>query len=398
MAQRLTDKLVKDIPPPAKGNKLTFDSEVKGFAVRVTAAGARAFVLDYRIGAAQRRYTIGAFPDWGTTAARKMAAELKQRIDRGEDPMGARHEERAAPTVADLADEYLKEYAERFKRPASLKEDRDMLKIVLSRLGKLKVAALTLRDIEGLHRSMVETPVRANRVHALIRKMLSLAVKWGYRADNPAIGVERYHEEPRNRYLSADELARLSAVLINHPNRQSANAIRLLLLTGARRGEMLGATWDQFDLTAGIWTKPSAHTKQKKEHRVPLSAPAMQMLVEMQCEATTEFLFPGRDTPAAQASIKNFWASACREAGITGCRIHDLRHTYASILASAGLSLPIIGQLLGHTQATTTQRYAHLMDDPLRQATERVGAIVAAAGGNAKKSNVVTLRRTVNDE
>jgi len=391
--ERLTDALVRKALPPEKGYTLLWDSEVRGFAARITAGGARSFVVNFRsLDGRERRMTVGSFPDWNTASAREKAKEIKRRVDDGQDPMQDRRETRSAPTVADLAEEYLTKYAEAFKRPSSVKEDRDMLKHVLPALGKMKVASVTLHDIEALHRKMSETPVRANRVHALVRKMFSLAIKWNYRNDNPAVGVQRYREEARTRYLSGDELQRLSAVLVKHPNRQSANAIRLLLLTGARRGEVLSATWDQFDLGAGVWTKPSSHVKQKREHRVPLSAPALQLLAEMKEEAESEFLFPGRDTPVAQANIKNFWKNACKEAEITDCHIHDLRHTYASILASAGLSLPIIGALLGHTQAATTQRYAHLMDDPLRAATERAGAVIAGTT-QEKNDNVISLKK-----
>jgi integrase len=207
--------------------------------------------------------------------------------------------------------------------------------------------------------------------------MFSLATRWEYRLDNPVKGLHRNPEPKRTRYLSGEELRRLTNVLADHPNRQSANVIRLLLLTGARRGEVLNATWDQFDLEGGIWIKPSAHTKQKKEHRVPLSAAAKQLLCEMKAEAgESSHVFPGRVPGEPLREIKSFWSGVCRRAGLEDFRIHDLRHTYASILASAGLSLPVIGALLGHTQPNTTARYSHLFDDPLREATERVSDAV----------------------
>jgi integrase len=203
-------------------------------------------------------------------------------------------------------------------------------------------------------------------------------------------------EDRRERYLNPNELTRLVETLNEHPNRRAANAVRLLLLTGARRGEVLAGTWEQFDLEAGIWTKPSAHTKQKRSHRVPLSAPARALLDQIRTEAErsdvrSPFLFPGDVFGKPLSNIKLFWRSVCRRAGIEGLRLHDLRHQYASMLASAGLSLAIIGRLLGHTQPSTTARYAHLFDDPLREATERVGALVQNTGNAG--GDVVLLRR-----
>ncbi len=218
--------------------------------------------------------------------------------------------------------------------------------------------------------------------------MFCLSMKWGWRPDNPARGVERNPEQKRTRYLSPAEIQRLTVALADHPNQLSANAIRLLLPTGARRGEVLSATWGQFDIEAGTWIKPAATTKQEKEHRVPLSAPTLQLLTEMHRESDGPHLFPGKPGQP-QAELKSFWASVCKTAEIDGCRVHDLRHTYASILASAGLSLPVIGALLGHTQPATTARYAHLYDDPLKKATDIVGAVVTGQ----KPAEVTPIRK-----
>jgi integrase len=202
------------------------------------------------------------------------------------------------------------------------------------------------------------------------------------RSDNPAKGIARNAETKRKRYLKADELARLTAVLTKHGDKQAANIVRLLLLTGARSGEVLGARWEQFNLKTGVWVKPAATTKQKSEHEVPLSAPARQLLNELKKKAAkdAEFVFPGKGGIKHRTDLKKAWPAICKAAEITGLRVHDLRHSYASFLVSAGLSLPVIGALLGHTQPSTTARYAHLADDPLRKATETVGAIIDGAG------------------
>jgi integrase len=193
-------------------------------------------------------------------------------------------------------------------------------------------------------------------------------------------GVERNPEQKRHRYLTAAELERLTAALAELRDVDAANAVRLLLLTGARRGELLAAHWSDIDLVAGIWAKPAATTKQAALHRVPLSKAACQLLAAMKAQATSEWLFPApRDVRRHRQNIDDAWNALRKAADIPDVRTHDLRHTYASTLASSGLSLPIIGALLGHTVPATTARYAHLLDDPLRAATERASAILTGA-------------------
>jgi integrase len=377
MPIRITDKLVKDLSPPAKGNAITYDTEVKGFGVRVTAAGARSFVLNYRANGVERRMTIGSYPDWSVMAAREQAKSLKRGIDLGGDPMGERHEDRVAPTVQDLWERYEAEHLPR-KAPRAQADDRSMFRTyILPALGRMKVKDVRPADVDMLHRSISDHhKVRANRVTEVLRKAFTLAVRWEWRPDNPCRGVARNPEDRRHRYLANDEIARLWAALAAHPEQTSADAIKLMLLTGARRGEVLGAMWIMFDLDQGIWTKPAAHTKQRKEHRVPLSAQAIDLLRKLRTAAHSPYVFPGKDGKPL-TDVKRSWASICKTGGLEGVRLHDLRHTYASLLASAGMSLPIIGALLGHTQPQTTARYAHLMDHPLRTAADHVGTVVS---------------------
>jgi integrase len=403
---KLDDKFVRDLACPEKGNRIAYDhgkDAVKGFGIRVTVAGAKSFIVAYRVAGRERRMTIGAFPDWSVTAARLEAKRVKREADLGHDPLAERVTSREASTVAELCDRYLAEHAEKKRTGA---DDRSVIdRIVRPRLGSRKVASISFSDIDGLHRKVTATngPYAANRLVALLSKMFTLAIRWEMRADNPAKGIERNTEERRYRYLTGDELRRLTEALARHPSRNAANAVRLLLLTGARRGEVLGSTWDQFDLEAGVWIKPSSHTKQKREHRVPISAPARQLLVEIRAKAErrakekkrdpSPYPFPARVGDGPMVEIKTAWATLCKAANLSGVRLHDLRHTYASVLASAGLSLPVIGALLGHTQPGTTARYAHLFDDPLRAATERVGAIVTRAAAASQSAEVVPLAR-----
>lgn len=412
----LTDRLIRGLPPPPTGAVITYDADLPGFGIRITANGIRSFILNYVVNGRERRLTIGRFPTWSTTAAREQAKSLRRKVEAKIDPLEEREAERraaersrSAPKVRDLFERYAVEHLPR-KAVRSAADDRSMWeKLILPQIGEIKVDLVSPVDIDALHAHVSLTrPVRANRMVEVMRKAFNLAIRWGWRTDNPAAGVHRNREDKRTRYLTASEIHRLSAALAEHPEKVSAQAIRLLMLTGARRAEVLGARWDMFDIEAGVWVKPSAHTKQRLEHRVPLSAAAIELLKILRKEADGAYVFP---SPGGKhlTDIKRTWLTICRKAGLaervekrtrTGkvvrdthgdpvlawrptARIHDLRHTYASILASDGMSLPIIGALLGHTQPQTTARYAHLLDDPLRAATERVGAIVAGISGPA---------------
>jgi integrase len=377
---RLTDIIVKRLPAPERGNKVTYDDVVRGFGCRTTAAGARAFVLNYRRKAdgRERRITIGSFPDWSTAAAREEAKRLKRKIDGGADPIGENEASRAAATIADLCARFERDYIPR-KRSSTQRVYRQQIATdILPALGRMKVAAVSHADIDAFHhRVSTRAPTHANRTLAVLSRMFSLAVRWGWRVDNPCRGIERNQEDKRHRYLSGAELARLSTALAKLPDQGAANAVRLLLLTGARRGELLAAKWCDIDLDAGVWTKPGATTKQRTEHRVPLSAAACQLLAEMREQTGDDatYLFPARGG-GHRAHINDAWIRLRKAAGLGGARLHDLRHSYASVLVSAGLSLPVIGALLGHSTPVTTHRYSHLFDDPLRAATERASAII----------------------
>jgi integrase len=382
---RLTDIVVKRLPTPRSGNKVTYDSAVKGFGCRVTAAGSRAFVLTYRRKAdgRQRRITIGSFPDWSTAAARSEAARLKRNVDGGADPIGELEASRAAATVADLCARFTQEVLPRNRASTQRDYRQQIAADILPAIGGMKVAAVGHADVDDLHRRISKrAPVHANRVVALLSRLFSLAVRWGMRSDNPCKGIERNQEEKRVRYLSAVEIDRLSTALADLRDQGVANAVRLLLLTGARRGELLAAKWADLDLEAKkTWVRPAATTKQQKTHSVPLSEAACRLLTEMRKQTSdSEWLFPAPRKVGHRTDIEDSWNTLRKRAKLPGVRLHDLRHTYASVLASAGLSLPVIGALLGHTTPTTTHRYAHLFDDPLRAATERAAAVITGKG------------------
>jgi integrase len=391
MSTHLTDYLVRNhLTPPERGNRIVYDDNAKasGFGIRVTAAGAKAFIIRYRVKdtGQQRTYTIGGYPSWQVKAARERAQELRRDIDAGGDPLGAKEQARAKPTMADLIARFEEEHLPRL-RPGTAAAYRFILHnhIEPHFSAHTKVADVQFADLDALHRKVTKGngSYAANRTLATASKMFSLACRWQMRTDNPAKNIERNPEQKRKRYLSGDELTRLTKALAEYPNQQIANIIRLLLLTGARHGEVRAMQWSSLDLEKGIWTKLASSTKQKSDHVVPLSAPARQLLAEIyetQRNAPSEWVFPSsRGKVGYITELKDPWAKVTKEAKITGLRVHDLRHSFASQLASSGASLPLIGALLGHTNAATTQRYAHLFIDPQRAAAEKVAAIITGA-------------------
>jgi integrase len=336
MGTLLTDTIVKELPTPPNGNKITYDTKVKGFGVRVTKGGARSFILNYRIrGRTERRYTIGSYPDWKTAAACEHAKDLKKRIDVGQDPLAESDAERAAKTVADLIERFEDEHYPDCRPSTAANYKIIIAKYIKPDLKHRKVKDVAYEDIDALRRKVTKhAPYQANRTLAVLSKMFALAIQWRWRSDHPVKGVKRNQEVKRRRYLDADELSRLTQALAVHEDQQAANIVRLLLLTGARRGEVLGARWEQFDLKAGTWTKPGATTKQKTEHRVPLSAPARLLLADLKANADedAEFVFPSRGETGHRVEMKKQWAALCKAARISGARLHDLRHTFASHL------------------------------------------------------------------
>lgn len=394
---RITEKLIAKLERPETGNAITFDPEVPGFGVRVTANGIISFILNYRFRSRQRRYTIGRFPELTATAARARAVQLRGRIADGHDPLLEREQAQTEPTVADLAKQYLERYGSVHKRLSSLRNDKYMLTgIIVPRIGDLRVGAINRRDIESLHATLKSTPYQANRVLSLLSKMFSLAVEWGCRADHPCKGIPRFHEDKRERWLTTEELGKFKAALDAYEDQNAADALRLLLLTGAREGEVLKADWTQFDVKRGIWTKPSHHVKQARTEHIPLSTAAIDLLRSMKPKKAGA-LFPGADGEKSRSTLRRPWLQACKAAGLTEAtpvqgkrrkrikyrptvRLHDLRHSYASHLVSNGMSLHIVGKLLGHTRPETTARYAHIADSALRDATNVFGEIMKNAG------------------
>ena len=395
---KLNEKTVREAENLGRDYQI-FDTDVRGFSITIYPSGNRAFTLDYRIAGRQRRMTIGRWPEWSTTAARERAKELRRDIDEGIDPLSLRETSREAPRVNDMITRYLAEHTPHLAARNAADQHTIMHKLVAPEWGSKLVTEITKADVEKLLTKIAAgrarpskakpnnrarklqgpkpTPVRANRVGEVLRKMFTLAIGWGMRTDNPASGFRRRIENERERYLTPEEIGRLAKALDAAKDQRAAGIIRLCMLTGARSGEVRQARFEQFNLDLGSWSKPAATTKQRKIHRIPISGDVAAIVRQRSLVVPrgNPWLFPG-DTPGQPVKeIRRFWIGIQTEAKLPDVRIHDLRHTFASLLVSGGASLEMIGKLLGHTQMQTTQRYAHLMDSPLRDGVNAVASI-----------------------
>lgn len=365
---------------------VVWDDALPGFGVRVKRTGHTAYVIQYRKGNRSRRYTIGACSVFRLVQARGKAQELLVSTRGDGDPASDKAGRLSAKTVADLAELYLQVHARQKKRPSSVRSDESNLRLhVLPELGTLSVKDVARADISRLHHKMHNTPGAANRTLALLSKMFNLAEKWDFRTQgsNPCRHVDHYPERKIERYLSNAEMARLGKVLVEaeahkteHPS--VVTAIRLLVFTGARLSEILNLRWDQVDFDRKLIIIPQGKTGRRI---IYLNAPALEILASRRGDAQSEWVLAGARRGQPLVNLRKPWYRLRAMAKLEDVRIHDLRHTFASVGAAGGLSLPLLGALLGHTQPATTARYAHLGAEPARVANDQVGERLAAAIG-----------------
>jgi integrase len=359
-----------------------YDTVCPGLILRVGGTGTRTFFIRYRRGRQRRRFKLGRYPKVGLAQARGQARKFLARVELGEDPQKVRAEHRSAPTLEDLADRFLEEHASKRKPKTRNEYKRAWKRSILPRLGKLRVADVTVDDIADLHASLSETPYAANRVRAVLSKAFNLAEAWGWRPQgtNPTKYVERYPERPRQRYLKPDEFMRLGKVLREveaageeHPS--VVPVIRFIIFTGARRGEAMNLRWDQVFLDRGIISLNESKTGAKA---IPISRAVREILSAQTRLPDNPYVFPGKKPGSSIVGVPKTWERIRAAADLDDVRLHDLRHSFATVgVGDAALSLHIVGGLLGHTQPITTYRYAHLAAHPLQAASESVGSRLA---------------------
>jgi integrase len=417
---RLTKRTISSLAPAVQPY-VAYDEDLPGFGLRVMPSGKKTWIVEYRPGPGGRKVYIRRMkielanritPD----EARTRAKEILARVRLGEDPAGARKAARQIPTVAEFVEQFLKEATSPpHLKPATKRLYTDNLhRLVVPAIGSLKLDAVTSADVARLYRRIASTrPTTANNVLVTLSSLYRYAGEIGVVAKgvNPARNaVTRRKAEKKERFLSAEEIERLVGVLQEverngldwrlNPNIDAAQskhrarpenqeievspfvvaAIRLLLLTGCRRGEILSLKWAEVDLEGGVLNLSDSKTGRKT---VILNAPALTILSELPRAGC--YVIAGPDPVAPRPDITRQWYRIRELAGLDGCdgrpafRLHDFRHSFASIGVANGIGLPIVGKLLGHTQASTTHRYAHLDADPMRRAANAIGEIITAS-------------------
>lgn len=374
LTKRAVDDMIRD---HQHGQELfIWDTELRGFGLRITKNGVVTFIIQYRNQQGEtRRMVLGQYGKTTPDQARKDAIERFGQVNKGEDPSVQKREERQATRFQELADRYLAEHATVKKKASSVEADTRLLeKTLMPILGSQKIKSIEPVDIQKLHHSLRETPIKANRAIALLSKMFNLAEKWGLRPNgsNPCRHIEKYQEKHCERFLNEDELANLGAALEAAEGRESPYAlaaIRLILFTGCRKNEILTLQWSNVDVERGVFRLGDSKTGAKV---VPLSDVVIEIIGHIPSVAGNPYVIAGTESGKHFVGLHRVWDRVRKEAGLEGVRIHDLRHGFGSMGAWLGLGLPIIGALLGHSQPQTTARYVHMATNPLKQAADKV--------------------------
>ena len=397
---RVTKEAVEAIPA-GDVDAYLWDTKLKGYGVKVTPAGKRVYLVQYRLGGRSgrtRRVTVGTHGVKTEHEARKDARRLLGEVQAGSDPAAQRDVLRDAETFGHALDRFLASHVDAKLKRNTSREYRRILRLhVPLKLRSRLLTEVGRGDITRIHDAMRSSPYQGNRVLAVLAKFFNWCEGQGIRPanSNPCHQVEKFREQSRERYLSAEELQRLGAALAEAEKGGTASpwivaAIRLLVFTGARHSEILTLKWEHVDLPGQQFRLPDSKTGRKS---IYLNPPALEVLASLPRLEGNPHVICGEKEGAHLVNLQKPWRRIRKAVGLDNVRIHDLRHTFASWGAMGGLPLPIIGGLLSHSQPQTTQRYAHLSADPLKAATERVGGAIAGAMNRGRAAEVIPLKK-----
>jgi integrase len=361
-----------------------WDDELRGFGLRVHPTGRKVYIVKCRIKGQQRFITIGPHGPITADQARARAYEILSEAKNGRDPAKELDQARKAPTVKGMGERFLREHVAVRCKPSTQAEYKRSVELFINpRIGARKVTDIERRDIAELHQGLSHIPYQANRTLGVLSKMFNLAEVWGLRPDgsNPCLHVKKYTEQKRERFLSPEEFAKLGQVLRDVERDGSETpaaiaAIRLLMLTGCRLGEIMTLKWDHVDTKARELRLPESKTGAKVVHFGQTAADILDGIERLD---GNPFVVTGKVDGHRLTDLQYPWRRIRAKAGLNDVRIHDLRHSFASGALALGEGLPMIGKLLGHSQVQTTARYAHLANDPVKSAAGRVSDAIGAA-------------------
>lgn len=386
---RLTKQGIAALPLK-ESDYFVWDDSLPGFGVRIRPSGTRVYVLQYRNRFHRtKRLLLGRVGEITLDEARRAATQERGRISLGSDPAGNRDDDRQSVTLRDLAERYLDHHCAGRCKPSTMAAHSWLLtKFILPYFGAHRIKEIGIEDVARLHQKLRDTPYNANRVLGLLRAMFNRAEEWGLlpQNTNPASSIRPFTEFKRQRFLDAEEFERLFDAVAELEGfgaigMYQAAAIRLLALTGCRLSEILELEWVRVDLTRRQLLIERHKTDRRGAKIIPLNTAAASMLEELPRTNGNPYVIVGKDEIGHLVNLQKPWGRVLKHADLPGVRIHDLRHSFASFAVSAGLSLPLIGGLLGHGSPQSTARYAHLAADPLRAATDRVAELIPVKRG-----------------
>lgn len=375
----LNKKFIDALPTPMSGHKITWDTRLAGFGIRVYSSGKRDFIFNYRNKQGRsRRYTIGQVGTFTVDEARKEAYRLCAEVERGGDPAEKDKIARESDTIAQLCEQYMERHSKQFKKPRSIESDQYLIeRFIKPNFGARKVTEITSRDVCDIHFRLRDTPYQANRVVEVLSKMFNLAETWGIRErnTNPVPRNIKYREKKRERFLSFEEIGKLNcelerSTLARVEHQSVICAYRLLLLTGCRLSEIQTLKWEYINFENATIHLPDSKTGARD---IELNPAAMDILRKHPPKDSNPYVIWSDKTDNYWNDLQNPWQRIRRRAGLEDVRIHDLRHTFASVAIGLGESLTMVGKLLGHTQAQTTMRYAHLSKKVVKESASKVG-------------------------
>ncbi len=382
--QHFTKALIEAIKPDAEETLVFTDDKTAGLILRVFPSGKKTFVFYRKLGGRPRRANLGEFPAMTVENARKAAMKFGAEIADGHDPFLDRKAEKQELTFGELHQRFVEEHSKPHKR--SWKDDEWLFGRHLAAWKNRKLTTITRTEIQKRHQQVgQQTPISANRMLSLISKMFSFARSVGlWIGENPCLGIQKFRERSRERFLQADEMPKFLAALSEEPNAVARDYLTLSLMLGARRSNMLAMTWAELNFERAEWRIPE--TKNGDALTVHLPSIAVDVLkARQQADGSSQWVFPGIGKTGHLVEPKSVWKRVLERAGLADLRIHDLRRTLGSWQAAAGVSLHTIGKSLGHKNQSTTAIYARLNLDPVRVAVDAAVTAMFKTGSDSQQ-------------